>query len=134
MISSPVCLQWKRAVWVTIAAWLFAAPSAAPSQTTLVAAAAGVADNREPPALVDRNARYRILPGDGLELNFPLSHEFDQTTTVAPDGFISLRGVGDLQVGGLSLPELREALRKSYLPILNDPVITVSSSMIITLL
>ena len=60
-----------------------------------------------------------------MELNFPLSPEFNQTPTVQPDGYISLLGAGDLHVEGLTVPELRESLRGVYANILRDPVITV---------
>jgi polysaccharide export outer membrane protein len=60
-----------------------------------------------------------------LQLTFSISPEFDQTVTVQPDGYISLRGVGELQVAGKSVPELTEALRKAYGQFLHEPLITV---------
>jgi len=77
------------------------------------------------PVLQRRNPRYQIERGDVMELNFPLSPEFNQTPTVQPDGYISLLGAGDLHVEGLTVPELRESLRGVYANILRDPVITV---------
>ena len=72
-----------------------------------------------------RNWRYRINPSDTLELTFPLSPEFNQTVTVQPDGYITLRGVGDLQAEGQTLPELTESIKTAYSKILQDPEINV---------
>ena len=72
-----------------------------------------------------RRPRYLLQPGDILDLEFPLSPEFNQTLTVAPDGYITLRGVGGLYVKGDSVPELTTSLAHSYAKILHDPVINV---------
>ena len=76
-------------------------------------------------SLHKRNWRYRINPSDTLELTFPLSPEFNQTVTVQPDGYITLRGVGDLQAEGQTLPELTESIKTAYSKILQDPEINV---------
>jgi protein involved in polysaccharide export with SLBB domain len=81
-------------------------------------------DSKAEPALQQR-PRYLIESGDTVAVSFPLSPEFDQTVTVAPDGYIALRAAGDLSVAGKTLPELREALKTAYSGILHDPVINV---------
>jgi len=81
--------------------------------------------NESGPGLHKRNWRYRINPSDILELTFPLSPEFNQTVTVQPDGYITLRGVGDLPVAGQTLPELTESIKAAYSKILQDPEINV---------
>ena len=60
-----------------------------------------------------------------LELNFPFTPEFNQTVTVQPDGYITLRGVDSIRVEGQTLPELNDSLRAVYGKILHDPVINV---------
>ena len=87
------------------------APSTVPDQST--------------PTLRSRNPRYTIHASDTLELTFALSPEFNQTVTVQPDGYITLREVGDLHVSGQTLPELRESIKTAYSQILHDPVISV---------
>jgi len=73
-----------------------------------------------------RNMRYKIAPGDSFDLNFELSPEFNQTAVaVQPDGFVTLRGVGDIKVQGETAPELTQTLRTAYSKILNDPIISV---------
>src|SRR5205807_719649 len=58
--------------------------------------------------------------------NFELSPEFNQTAvTVQPDGFISLRAVGDIKVDGQTVPVLTQTLKTAYSKILHDPIISV---------
>jgi len=73
----------------------------------------------------ERNPRYRLGRGDSLEVTFPRTPEFSQTPTVQPDGFINLRGAGDVRVLGLTLPEATEAIRRAYANVLHEPLITV---------
>ena len=72
-----------------------------------------------------RNWRYRVNPSDILELTFALTPEFNQTVIVQPDGYISLRGVGDVSAAGQTLPELTESLKAAYSKILQDPEIAI---------
>lgn len=74
-----------------------------------------------------RTTRYRIEPGDTFDLTFDLSPEFNQTAVaVQPDGFVTLRSIGDLKVAGQTVPELTQTLRVAYSKILNDPPISVT--------
>jgi polysaccharide biosynthesis/export protein len=73
-----------------------------------------------------RTPRYKIEPGDSFDITFDLSPEFNQTAVaVQPDGFVTLRGVGDLKVAGQTIPDLTQTLRTAYSKILNDPPISV---------
>src|SRR3954454_2892639 len=56
----------------------------------------------------DRYPRYKIGAGDQFDVNFDLSPEFNQTVTVQPDGYVTMRGVGDLHVQDLTVPELTQ--------------------------
>lgn len=77
------------------------------------------------PELQRRNPRYQLCRGDIFDLTFPFSPEFNQTVTVHPDGYITLTELGDLNVAGKTVSELREALQTAYAKILHDPVINV---------
>jgi len=72
-----------------------------------------------------RRPRYKLEAGDVFDVSFELNPEFNQTVTVQPDGYITLRGVGDLVVKGQTVPELTDVLRTAYSKILNDPLISV---------
>jgi len=73
----------------------------------------------------ERNPHYKLQPEDVFEVTFEFSPEFNQTITVQPDGYISLRGVGELQVRGLTIPQLTDALRKAYGGFLYEPAIEI---------
>ena len=78
------------------------------------------------PVFQQRVNRYRIAPGDSFDINFDLSPEFNQTAvSVQPDGYVTLRGVGDIKVQGQTVPELTQTLRTAYSKILNSPIISV---------
>jgi polysaccharide export outer membrane protein len=72
-----------------------------------------------------RYPRYHLVPGDVLELTFEFSPEFNQTLTVQPDGFITLRSLGDVHVSGLTVPQVTEQLETAYSKILMKPAIAV---------
>jgi polysaccharide export outer membrane protein len=76
-------------------------------------------------SFADRLPRYQLRSGDAFELSFQFSPEFDQTVSVQPDGFITLRGVGEMNVAGLTVPELKKRLEDEYGAFLNKPEIFV---------
>lgn len=85
----------------------------------------GVTGSEQNPKLEHRNRRYQLHSADVLELNFPFTPEFNQTVSVQPDGYITLRGVESIRVQGQTIPEVTNALRTTYSKILHDPVINV---------
>jgi polysaccharide biosynthesis/export protein len=78
------------------------------------------------PQFQSRDSRYEIRAGDSFDITFDLSPEFNQSAvTVQPDGFVTVRGIGDLKVDGQTVPELTQTLRNAYGRILNAPIISV---------
>ena len=69
--------------------------------------------------------RYRLTPGDVLQLTFPFVPEFDQLVSVQPDGYIALRAADDIRIAGRTLPEIKSALVEAYKAVLREPVITL---------
>jgi polysaccharide export outer membrane protein len=64
----------------------------------LAGATATSAQQQRPPRLTTvTEERYRLQPGDVLEVQFRYSPEFNQTVTVQPDGYVSLEIGGDLK-------------------------------------
>lgn len=103
-----------------------AAVCAAQADKAQVPASNLVSATKPAPEFQQRTPRYRIEAGDTFDLTFELSPEFNQTAVaVQPDGFVTLRGVGDLKVAGQTVPELTQTLRTAYSKILNDPLISV---------
>jgi polysaccharide export outer membrane protein len=108
------------AVMLLFSAWLCTAQQVVSEAAVAKPASAGDVQFQS------RTQRYKIAPGDSFDLNFELSPEFNQTAVaVQPDGFVTLRGVGDIRVQGMTVPELTKTLRAAYGKILNDPVISV---------
>src|SRR5436190_11234760 len=69
--------------------------------------------------------RYRLQPGDVLEVQYRYSPEFNQTVTVQPDGYVSLEIGGDLKVAGLTIEETRELILRKASTRLQDPVANI---------
>jgi polysaccharide biosynthesis/export protein len=93
--------------------------------SALLAAAGFQAAAQPEPVLQEHNPRYLLRVGDVLEITFRFTPEFNQTVTVQPDGYISVRELKDLHVAGKTAPEVAEQLKKNYARILRDPAITV---------
>jgi hypothetical protein len=49
-----------------------------------------------PPLTGVRHPLYRLHKSDVVDVKFTFSPEFDQTATVQPDGFVALKGFGEL--------------------------------------
>jgi polysaccharide export outer membrane protein len=132
MSKKGILLILSMALW-TIALWAFPLPEErkaiasreVPSPTGNGAQASSRGEAPQP-SLARRDPRYQLCRGDVLELDFPFTPEFNQTLTVQPDGYITLRAVGDLHVEGQTVPEVTQALQTAYRKILRDPVITIA--------
>lgn len=95
------------------------------SQTT--AAKPGGVDGLGNPLLGgERRPLYRLRPTDVLEITFTVSPEFNQTLTVQPDGYVSLKDADMLLAQGLTLAEFREAVQRAYHGYLHEPLVAVA--------
>jgi polysaccharide biosynthesis/export protein len=97
-----------------------------PVASNLTSADTAASSTTTTPQLQQRDSRYHLTPGDTFDVGFELSPEFNQTVTVQPDGFVTLKAIGDVKVVGQTIPELTQTLRTAYGKILNDPMIVVS--------
>ena len=89
------------------------------------ATAAGAQQQRPPRLTTVTEERYRLQPGDVLEVQFRYSPEFNQTVTVQPDGYVSLEIGGDIKVAGMTVEQTRQAILRKASTRLQDPVATV---------
>jgi polysaccharide export outer membrane protein len=82
-------------------------------------------DSTAKPQFGEREPRYLLRPGDVFDLQFEFSPEYNQNVSVQPDGYVTLRGVGDVHVAGKTVPELTETLKEVYGKFLAQPVISI---------
>jgi polysaccharide export outer membrane protein len=73
----------------------------------------------------ERHPLYRLRPSDVVEISFTVAPEFNQTLTVQPDGYVTLKDAGMVQVAGLNLAEFTAAVEKAYHGYLHDPQVAV---------
>jgi polysaccharide export outer membrane protein len=70
-------------------------------------------------------SRYRLVPGDVLDIVYRYTPEFNQTVTLHPDGYVGLEIVGDVKLSGLTLEEARKTLIEKASFRLKDPEISL---------
>jgi len=68
---------------------------------------------------------YRLHLSDKLEIQLPFAPEYNETTTVQPDGRISLRGTQAAQVAGKTIAETEAIIASAYTGILKNPQVSV---------
>lgn len=114
-------LAWASATTQAQSPLLAATTSASPADGTRGP------NNTGSPALTGaRHPLYRLHKSDVVQVDFTFSPEFNQTLTVLPDGFVDLKAVGDVTAEGLTISELRDAIRNAYSAILRDPEVSIT--------
>ena len=103
-------------------------PFASQAQTS-TASNAGTADGKsvqisEPALTGERHPLYRLRNSDVLDIHFTFAPEYDQTVTIQPDGFITLKAAGNLQAETLTITEVTAAIAQKY-SFMRDPEISV---------
>lgn len=69
---------------------------------------------------------YYVEEGDILGIEFWRAKDLSRRITVRPDGRISMPLVGDLDVMGLTLTQVRELITESYKEFIRDPQVSIS--------
>src|SRR6266403_2574919 len=104
----------KHRIYFTLAIFILAGATAASAQ------------QQRPPRLTTvTEERYRLQPGDVLEVQFRYSPEFNQTVTIQPDGYVTLEIGGDLKAAGFTIEQMRAAVLRQARTRLQDPVATI---------
>lgn len=121
----------KRASnWVLIA-MVFASLTVVAQESTpavdsgSAAAPSGKSHFTNAPTFSERYPRYRLHASDSFDLVFEYTPEFNQTTSVQPDGYVTLRSVGDVYVSGLTVEQATAKLTEAYGKVLTKPVISL---------
>ncbi|ABC24510.1 polysaccharide biosynthesis/export family protein [Rhodospirillum rubrum] len=69
---------------------------------------------------------YLIGPGDRLAISYPRTPELDETVLVLPDGAVSVKTAGVVDVLDLSVAETTAKLTQAARKMLRDPLVTVA--------
>ncbi|PYR77188.1 MAG: polysaccharide export protein [Acidobacteria bacterium] len=72
------------------------------------------------------SGRYRITPGDVLDITFPFVPELNQSVTVQPDGYVSLKELPDMRIQGRTMAQVKADLLEAYGQFVRDAVLTVT--------
>jgi polysaccharide export outer membrane protein len=111
LVSSLLALGQESASVASAAAASTSAPPQASSTNT--------------PWFSQRYPRYEMRPDDSFDVIFEITPEYNQTVVVQPDGFVSMRSVGDIRVEGLTVSQVTDKLREAYGKILNHPMVSI---------
>ncbi len=121
MLATNMIPGFMKKICKAILAAVCLTACAAPSHVATSRTAPG--SLAEKPPL--RAPEYRLGFGDVLEFRFLINTEFDETAKVRPDGRISLLGVGDLYVEGMTPSQVDSIVTLAYGEFVREPDITV---------
>lgn len=68
---------------------------------------------------------YFVGPGDTLEISVWKDEALSRELIIPPDGILSFPLIGDVNVAGMSVPEIRVAIRKKLAEYVPDASVTV---------
>ncbi len=71
-------------------------------------------------------ATYALQPGDTVAVAFRFTPEFNEDLVIGPDGHAFVSAAGDLQLAGLTLPQLQEIIMKAAVTRLVNPEVVVT--------
>lgn len=69
--------------------------------------------------------RYRLQPGDVIEVQYRYTPEFNQTMTIQPDGFVILEIVGELKISDATIEQARTRIVERAGARLMNPEVTL---------
>lgn len=92
---------------------------------TVNASATAPTSGQQGPWFSERHPRYQVKPSDVFDVSFEYTPEFNQTVTVQPDGFVTMRSIGDVEVVGKTVEQITETIRARYEKLLNHPQVSV---------
>jgi polysaccharide export outer membrane protein len=118
-------VRWVMGVSMLLATGAFPAGAQDRPDSKPVDAAEEIQGANEP-TLQQHDPRYQLCIGDKLDISFRFTPEFNETVSIQPDGYISLRDIPDLRAAGRTVPDLTELLKKRYSRILHDPVVSIT--------
>jgi len=86
----------------------------------------GMAPQGVVPGGVPLTAEHTLAPNDEIEIRFPFSPDFNDRVTIGPDGYASLKTLGPVLLGGLTVPEATARLKQGFAAKIRDPQLSVT--------
>ena len=74
----------------------------------------------------DLDTEYRMNAGDKMAIKIYGHDDIGGTTTISPDGTVGIAFAGQVKLGGLTMAEGSEKIRKALEPYIRDPVVSIS--------
>lgn len=68
---------------------------------------------------------YRLQVGDSIAVHYFTYPDLDDTTTIGPDGHVSLRLINDFPIAGMTLAEAAKETNERYEKVLRNPSISI---------
>ena len=98
------------------------------SASSLLPLPAAAQDTSPQPSIQQplQRARYRIHEGDQILVEYTYTPEFNQTVTVQPDGFVTLKVGGDVKAAGKTMDDFKAAIEQSASARLKDPIVVLT--------
>ena len=77
--------------------------------------------SEDPQAFENVASHYYLQPGDVISITFFQNPELNEEVPVRPDGRIALQLIEEVEVAGLTPPQVQELLNQKYTPYLKNP-------------
>ncbi|MGA2697294.1 MAG: polysaccharide biosynthesis/export family protein [Terriglobales bacterium] len=103
-------------------AWQEATP---PQEAPAPVATTATTGGTTAPAFSERHNRYRLQPSDTIDVVFEYTPEYNQTVTLQPDGYVTLRNVGDVNLHDLTVTQATDVIVQAYSKILSKPKVSI---------
>jgi polysaccharide export outer membrane protein len=71
-------------------------------------------------------AEHTLSPNDEIDIRFPFSPQFNDRATIGPDGETSLKALGAVRLGGLTVPEATARLRERFAAKFRDTELSIT--------
>jgi len=78
-----------------------------------------------PPSYENIISHYYLQPGDIIDVKFFRNPELNENVIVRPDGRIALQLIDEVDVAGITPPQLEKLLNEKYTPHLKKPMASV---------
>jgi protein involved in polysaccharide export with SLBB domain len=101
----------RRLLSSSLTALFFLSIPACSNRVTVPRLGPGDVAEATPAGVAFPQGRYRVEPGDVLQIRFPLHAEMNQEVLVRPDGRIEVLQIGELAVGAMTPHDVEQALR-----------------------